>query len=761
MHNFDIKTVTRNIAGRELTMETGRMAKQANGAVFMTYGGTSILVTATASKKAEEGMDFFPLMVDYIEKYYASGKIPGGFFKREAKPSTDATLSARLIDRAIRPLFPEGFRNKVHIVVTVLSYDQENDPAEIGILGASTALTISDIPFHGPIAGVKMGYLEDKMVVNPTAEQLVDSRLELDVAGSQNSIVMIEAGASELSEEEITEAIYTGHETIQELIEMQNELKESAGKEKMEIELDLIPEEILARVNKDFAEKISTASVIKGKLERQEAFEELKAEMLAKYEEEDEEEIYVVNERYYKNAYEELIKKFVRQAILKNHHRVDGRGLDDIRPITCETDILKHAHGSALFTRGETQSLGILTLGTEKDMQIVDGMDVEYKKNYFLHYNFPPFSVGEAGFMRGPGRRELGHGALAERALKEMIPSKEEFPYTIRLVSEILESNGSSSMASVCSGTLAMMAGGVPIKKPVAGIANGLIMEGEEFVVLTDIMGLEDHLGDMDFKVTGTYDGITAIQMDIKIEGITKEIMSIALTKAKAARKYILDLIVATIPEPRKDISEFAPRIESIQIKPDKIGAVIGSGGKTIKMITEETGVDINIEDDGLVSIASSDVQSINRARELINAIVSEPRIGVIYEAKVFRTESFGALVKFMHGMKEGLVHISQLHTARIASTEDVVKVGDEVKVKLIGTDNGKYKLSMVGIPGNPQPDPDKIQKSRPYDKSRSSRGGYSNNRNDDRRGSYSDRRNRNDRHRSNDRYNKKDNNRD
>lgn len=761
MHNFDIKTVTRNIAGRELTMETGRMAKQANGAVFMTYGGTSILVTATASKKAEEGMDFFPLMVDYIEKYYASGKIPGGFFKREAKPSTDATLSARLIDRAIRPLFPEGFRNKVHIVVTVLSYDQENDPAEIGILGASTALTISDIPFHGPIAGVKMGYLEDKMVVNPTAEQLVDSRLELDVAGSQNSIVMIEAGASELSEEEITEAIYTGHETIQELIEMQNELKESAGKEKMEIELDLIPEEILARVNKDFAEKISTASVIKGKLERQEAFEELKAEMLAKYEEEDEEEIYGVNERYYKNAYEELIKKFVRQAILKNHHRVDGRGLDDIRPITCETDILKHAHGSALFTRGETQSLGILTLGTEKDMQIVDGMDVEYKKNYFLHYNFPPFSVGEAGFMRGPGRRELGHGALAERALKEMIPSKEEFPYTIRLVSEILESNGSSSMASVCSGTLAMMAGGVPIKKPVAGIANGLIMEGEEFVVLTDIMGLEDHLGDMDFKVTGTYDGITAIQMDIKIEGITKEIMSIALTKAKAARKYILDLIVATIPEPRKDISEFAPRIESIQIKPDKIGAVIGSGGKTIKMITEETGVDINIEDDGLVSIASSDVQSINRARELINAIVSEPRIGVIYEAKVFRTESFGALVKFMHGMKEGLVHISQLHTARIASTEDVVKVGDEVKVKLIGTDNGKYKLSMVGIPGNPQPDPDKIQKSRPYDKSRSSRGGYSNNRNDDRRGSYSDRRNRNDRHRSNDRYNKKDNNRD
>ncbi|MCF7919391.1 MAG: polyribonucleotide nucleotidyltransferase [Candidatus Cloacimonetes bacterium] len=739
MHNFDIKTLTRTINGRELTVETGRMAKQAGGAVFMTYGGTSILVTATVSKNVSEGQDFFPLTVDFIEKYYASGKIPGGFFKREARPSTAATLSARLIDRAIRPLFPDGFRNSVHVVITVLSYDQVNDPAVIGILGASMALSISEIPFNGPIAGVKMGMIDGKFIINPTAEELETSRLNLDVAGTETSIVMIEAGALELSEEDMTNAIYTGHETIKELIVMQKELTALAGKEKIEVVLDIIPEPIISKVEADFGEKISAASNIKGKLERQETFEAIKEEMLKKYEEDDDVETYITNERYYQNAYEALIKKFVRYTILHNHHRVDGRGLDDIRPITCEIDILKQTHGSALFTRGETQSLGILTLGTERDMQIIDSMDEEYKKHYFLHYNFPPFSVGEAGFMRGPGRRELGHGALAERALEAMIPSKEEFPYTIRMVSEILESNGSSSMASVCSGTLALMAGGVPIKKPVAGIANGLIMEGEDFVVLTDIMGLEDHLGDMDFKVTGTYEGITAIQMDIKIEGITKEIMGIALQKAKVARAYILDQIVALIPEPRAELSTFAPRIETMKINPDKIGAVIGSGGKTIKMITELTGVDINIDDDGQINIASPDVNSINKAREMILSIVEEPRMGVIYDAKVFRTESFGALVKFMNGMKEGLVHISKLHTARINQTEDVVKVGDEVKVKLLDIDNGKYRLSMVGIPGNPQPDPSKIQAApRPSDRGSYDRG--SSDRNSAPRSNYRDR---------------------
>jgi polyribonucleotide nucleotidyltransferase len=706
VHNFAIKRLTKTIAGRELTLETGRMAKQAGGSVFMTYGGTSILVTATASQSVSEGQDFFPLTVDFVEKYYASGKIPGGFFKREARPSTKATLSARLIDRAIRPLFPDGFRNAVHVVITVLSYDQINDPNALGILGASTALTISDIPFNGPLAGTTVGLLGEEIIINPTVEQLETSSLVLDVAASESSIVMIEAGANELTEATITEAIYVGHETIKELVAMQLEFAEGVSKEKMAIELDITPEDIIKRIDNDFGTKISEAANIKGKLERQSAFESLEAEMLLRYSEEDDEETNLAQTRYYKKAFEQIIKKFVRQAILHNHHRVDGRGLDDIREITCEIDILPYVHGSALFTRGETQSLVVLTLGSERNVQIIDGLEEEYKKRYYLHYNFPPFSVGEAGFMRGPGRRELGHGALAERALEPMIPTREEFPYTLRLVSEILESNGSSSMASVCAGTLAMMAGGVPLKKPVAGIANGLIMEGEDFVVLTDIMGLEDHLGDMDFKVTGTVDGITAIQMDIKIEGITKDIMAQALAKAKVARLHIIDKIVELIPEPRTELSPYAPRIESITISQDKIGAVIGSGGKTIKMIIEETGVDINIDDDGIVNIVSPDVDSIDKARKMILSIVEEPKIGVIYDATVFRTEGFGALVKFMNGMKEGLVHISKLHHSRINQTEDVVKVGDEVKVKLLESENGKYRLSMVGIPGNPEPKP-------------------------------------------------------
>jgi len=738
LHNFAIKRLTKTIAGRELTLETGRMAKQAGGSVFMTYGGTSILVTATASAKAHEGQSFFPLTVDFIEKYYAAGKIPGGFFKREARPSTKATLSARLTDRSIRPLFPDGFRNSVHVVITVLSYDGINDPASIGILGASTALMISDIPFNGPISGISVGLIDNEIIINPTTEQLTTSLLNLDVAASENSIVMIEAGANELGEEIITEAIYTGHETIKELIAMQLEFADGVTKEKMAINLDTIPEEIISRLDKDFGSKISEGANIKGKLERQTTFENLEEEMLTKYQEADDEETYLVNERYYKNAFEHLIKKFVRYAILHNHHRVDGRGLDDIRDITCEVDILPSVHGSALFTRGETQSLGVLTLGSERNVQIIDSLEEEYKKRYYLHYNFPPYSVGEAGFMRGPGRRELGHGALAERALEPMIPAHEEFPYTLRLVSEILESNGSSSMASVCSATMAMMAGGVPLKKPVAGIANGLIMEGEDYVVLTDIMGLEDHLGDMDFKVTGTVDGITAIQMDIKIEGITKEIMAQALAKAKVARLYIIEKIVEVIPEPRKELSPFAPRIESMTINQDKIGAVIGSGGKTIKMIIEETGVDVNIDDDGTVNIVSADVASIDKARNMILSIVEEPKMGVIYDAEVFRTEGFGALVKFMNGMKEGLVHISQLHHTRIAQTEDVVKVGDKVKVKLLESDRGKYRLSMVGIPDNPEPKPGSAPARPPSDRRPSSgrdreRRPYNSNRSDSR----------------------------
>jgi len=692
------------IAGKQLTFETGRMAKQANGSVFITYGGTSILVAATASKEPKEGTDFFPLTVDFIEKMYASGKIPGGFFKREAKPSTDATLSARLIDRAIRPLFPEGFRNAVHVVITVLSFDGINHPGNLGILGASAALSISDIPFNGPIAGVTVGIIDEEIVVNPELDKIEKSNLELDVAGTESSIVMIEAGASEVTEEQMMDAIYIGHETIKGIIGFQKEFIAEAGKEKMEIVLDLVPDDIQKRVENDFGKAVEGSAKIHGKLERYEAFENTKTEMLEKYKAEDDEETFTANERYYKNAYEDLIKKFVRNAILKDNHRVDGRGMDDIREITCEIDVLPQVHGSALFTRGETQSLGVITLGTERDEQVIDALGEEYKKSYFLHYNFPPFSVGEAGFMRGPGRRELGHGALAERALKPMMPSKDEFPYTIRVVSEILESNGSSSMATVCSGTLSMMAAGVPLKKPVAGIANGLIMEGNDFVVLTDIMGLEDHLGDMDFKVTGTKDGITAMQMDIKIEGITKEIMAIALEKAKTARLFILDKITETIPECRKELAASAPRIETLNVAQDKIGMIIGPGGKMIKHIIEETGVDINIDDDGRISIASPDKVSIDKARNFISNIVNDPEMYKVYDGIVTRIEPFGAFVKFMSDTKEGLVHISQLHSARINRVEDMLKLGDKVRVKYVGLDRGKVKLSMKEVEGNPKP---------------------------------------------------------
>ncbi|RLC51655.1 MAG: polyribonucleotide nucleotidyltransferase [Candidatus Cloacimonadota bacterium] len=704
MHNFNIIKKEIEIAGRKLIVETGRMAKQANGSVFITYGNTSILVTATMAKEASEGTDFFPLTVDFIEKMYASGKIPGGFFKREAKPSTDAILSARLIDRAIRPLFPEGFRNAVQIVVTVLSFDGINNPGALGIFGASMALSISDIPFNGPIAGITVGLKNDNIIINPSLLTIEDSDLNLDVAGTENSIVMIEAGANEISEEQMMNAIYEGHEVIKRLVEFQKEFVEETGKEKIEVVLDVIPEEIIKKIESEYGEKIEKAATIHGKLERYAAFDNLKQEMLEKYAQQDNEEEFEQNERYYKNAFEELVKRFVRNAILHKHHRVDGRDLDDIRPITCEIDILSQVHGSALFTRGETQALAIVTLGTEKDEQIVDGLEEEFKKRFFLHYNFPPFSVGETGFMRGPGRRELGHGALAERALRPMMPTEEEFPYTVRIVSEILESNGSSSMATVCSGTLALMAAGVPIKKPVAGIANGLIMEDGEYVVLTDIMGLEDHLGDMDFKVTGTRDGITAMQMDIKIEGISREIMKIALEKAKNARHYILDIFETVIKEPRKEISDTAPQIEQIKIPIDKIGELIGPGGKMIKHIIEETQADINIKDDGTVSIASPDRISINKAKAMISDIVSEPVFGNVYDGVVSRVEVYGAFVKFMSGTKEGLVHISQMHELRLNRVEDMLKVGDKVKVKYIGLDKGKYKLTMKGVKGNPEP---------------------------------------------------------
>lgn len=710
MHNFKIIKKTVEFCGRTLTIETGKMAKQANGAVFMQYGQTTVLTTATMAKEFSEGLDFFPLTVDYNEKMFASGKIPGGFFKRESKPSTDATLNARQIDRSIRPLFPDGFRNAVQVVVNVLSYDGVNDPSVLGVLGASLALSISDIPFHGPIAGVTVGYVDDNVIVNPTIEQLNGtSKLNLNVAGSENSIVMIESAATELTEQTMLDAVYTGHDEIKKLVALQKEFIAEAAKPKVEIKLHTIPEDIMTKIEADYGVMVSEAAVILGKQERQEAFDKAEEDMLTKYREADG-DAFEDNLRYYKEAFHELIKRFVRKSILEKHHRVDGRGLDDIRDITCEIDILPVVHGSALFTRGETQSLGTVTLGGGSDQQVIDGLEDEYKKTFYLHYNFPPFSVGEVGRMGAPGRRELGHGNLAERALKVVIPDQEVFPYTIRIVSDILESNGSSSMATICSGTLSMMAAGVPIKSPVAGIANGLIMEGSEYVVLTDIMGLEDHLGDMDFKVAGTKDGITAMQMDIKIEGITKEIMTIALEKAKVARLHIIGEMEKTIGAPREDLAPTAPRIESFKIPTDKIGEVIGPSGKNIKNVIEVCKVEINIEDDGTVRILSPDKDSIEKAKNMILSVVIEPEMNKVYDGVVTRMESFGAFVKFL-GAKEGMVHVSQLHTARINQPGDMLKLGDVVKVRVIGNERGKIALSMKGLEGNPQPSEEAIEK--------------------------------------------------
>ncbi|HNX00505.1 MAG TPA: polyribonucleotide nucleotidyltransferase [Candidatus Cloacimonadota bacterium] len=713
MHNFNIIRKSIDFCGRTLTLETGKIAKQANGSVLVTYGETIVLVTAVIGDLPKEETDFFPLTVDYMEKMFASGKVPGGFFKREAKPTTDATLNARLIDRTIRPLFPEGFRNPVHVVVTVLSYDEVNDPAYMGMIGASAALGISDIPFNGPIAGATVGYLDDKFVVNPSLQDMKDSMLNLSVGGSKTSIVMIEGAASEMSEEQMLEAVYLGHEEIKKVCILQDEFTAEAGKPKIEIKLDVIPEDIIRKIENDFEQKIKDAANILGKQARNDAFDQLKEQFIGKYTEELGIDGYNETKHHYMAGYEELIRKCVREAILFNNHRVDGRTMDEIRPITCEIDILPRVHGSALFTRGETQALGTVTLGGGDDAQIIDGLAEEYKKHFYLQYNFPPYSVGEVGRMGAPGRRELGHGNLAERGLQAVIPSMEDFPYSMRIVSDIMESNGSSSMASVCAGTLALMAAGVPIKAPVAGIANGLIMEGDKFVVLTDIMGLEDHLGDMDFKVTGTRKGITAMQMDIKIQGITKEIMSIALTKALAARNHILDIIHETIPESRADLSSYAPRVISFKVPTDRIGEIIGPSGKMIKSIIEATKCSINIDDTGTVTLLSPDKASIDAAQGMIMNIITDLEVGQIYEGVVSRIEPFGAFVKVM-GTKEGLVHISQMHTARLAAPEDMVHLGDKVKVRYIGSEKGKISLSMKDVPGNPEPDPSKLQERTP-----------------------------------------------
>lgn len=697
---FDEKTYEFQVGTQTIKLSTGKVARQAGGSVMIQAGGTVLLVTATRSKDVKDGQDFFPLTVDYIEKFYASGKFPGGFIKRESKPSTEEILISRLIDRPIRPLFPEGFLNAVHIVITVMSADGINQPENLATIGVSAALGLSDIPFAGTVAGVTVGYIDGEYILNPTAEQLENGDIHLSVAGTKEAVTMVEAGAREVSEEVMLEAIIFGHEKIKEICAEQDKFLSQFEIEKYEFEKAEVDAEIKEYLD-SYEKELEEAIMTPGKLEKYEAIDNLEIKLyedfLNKLESE-EKEISETLEKEFKNYYHDLEKKIVREAILYKKYRPDGRETKEIRPIDVEIDTLPVPHGSALFTRGETQALVVATLGSKADEQIVDGMESETRKKFFLHYNFPPYSVGEAGFMRAPGRRELGHGNLAERALKYVMPSEEEFPYTVRLVSEITESNGSSSQASICGGSLALMAAGVPIKSTVAGIAMGLVKEGDTFTVLTDIQGLEDHLGDMDFKVAGTKDGITAIQMDIKIEGINREIMEIALKQAFEGRMFIMEKMETVISEPRKEVSENAPKIELMKIDPSKIAGLIGPGGKTIKAIIEETGVSIDIEDDGNVSIFGKDSEGMKKALELVKAQTQSVELNAVYDGKVTKITKFGAFVEVLPG-KEGLLHISEISDKRVAKVEDVLKEGQIVKVKVITLeDENKFNLSMKAL---------------------------------------------------------------
>ncbi|AVQ22193.1 polyribonucleotide nucleotidyltransferase [Fusobacterium necrophorum subsp. funduliforme] len=694
---FDEKTLEMELAGRSLKVSTGKIARQSCGAIMIQYGDTVLLSTVNRSKEARKGVDFFPLTVDYIEKFYAAGKFPGGFNKRESRPSTDATLIARLIDRPIRPMFPEGFTYDVHIVNTVFSFDEKNTPDYLGIIASSLALSISDIPFLGPVAGVVVGYIDGEFVLNPTPEQLEKSLLDLSVAGTKEAVNMVEAGAKELDEETMLKAILFAHENIKKICAFQEEFVKICGKEKITFEKEEVDPMISSFIEEHGHERLQQAVLTLGKKNREEAVDSLEEELLeafvAKhYPEIPEEELPEEPILAFKKYYHDLMKTLVREAILYKKHRVDGRSTTEIRPLDAQINVLPIPHGSALFTRGETQSLATATLGTKEDEQLVDNLEKEYYKKFYLHYNFPPYSVGETGRMGAPGRRELGHGSLAERALRYVIPTEEEFPYTIRVVSDITESNGSSSQASICGGSLALMSAGVPIKEHVAGIAMGLIKEGEEFTVLTDIMGLEDHLGDMDFKVAGTKSGITALQMDIKITGITEEIMRIALSQAHVARQQILEVMNAAISSPA-DLKPNVPRIQQIMIPKDKIAILIGPAGKNIKGIIEETGSTIDITDDGKVSIFSKDADVLEHTLRLVNNYVKDVELNEVYEGKVVGIQKFGAFMEILPG-KEGLLHISEISKERVSNVEDVLKIGDVFKVKVISMENGKIALS-------------------------------------------------------------------
>jgi polyribonucleotide nucleotidyltransferase len=684
-----IKKVELEFHGRPLSIEVGRMAKQADGAALVQYGETVVLVTAVAAKELKLDTDFFPLTVDYQERTFAAGKIPGGFFKREGRPSEKEILTCRLIDRSIRPLFSEGLRCETQIIATVLSADRENDPDVVAMLGTSVALHVSDIPFNGPLAGVRIGRINGEWIVNPTQSQLPESDTDIFLSGSRDAIVMVEGGARMVPEDEILEALFTGHRAIQPLLDIQEEIRAEVGKAKRQVPLAQLDAAVARRIEELAVARLREAIEIPEKLERYKRISEVKSEVVSQAL-----ESFPDREKDIKGAFDELKRKCFRDLVIEHERRIDGRGLKDVRPITCEVEVLPRTHGSALFTRGETQALVVTTLGTASDEQKIDALIGEHYKKFMLHYNFPPFSVGEVKFLRGPSRRDIGHGNLAERALLPVLPPEESFPYTVRIVSEVLESNGSTSMATVCGGSLSMMDAGVPVAAPVAGIAMGLIKEREHVRVLSDILGDEDHLGDMDFKVAGTPDGVTSLQMDIKISGVSRDVMRRALYQAREGRLQILGIMGQTIAAHRASVSGHAPRIITIKVKPDKIREIIGPGGKVIRGIIEATGVKMDVEDDGTVTIASSDEAASKKAVEMVQRIAAEAEVGKIYKGTVRKIVDFGAFVEILPGT-DGLIHISQLAPERVRRVSDILKEGDEVMVKVLEIDRqGKIRLS-------------------------------------------------------------------
>lgn len=675
--------------GRSFCIETGRVAKQANGAVLARYGETVVLVTAVSSGEKREGIDFLPLTVNYLEMTYAAGKIPGGFFKREGRPTDREILISRFIDRPLRPLFPKGFQNETQIIATVLSADTDHDPSILGMIGASTALYLSDIPFDIPIGGVKVGRIDGEYVLNPTPDELELSDIDLFVAGSEDAIIMVEGSAKEVREEAILEAIWFGHQSLKPVIQLQKQIREACGKQKREVDFQKTDDLLVQKVRTMVQERLPEVYEIPEKIKRRERLEEILNLTFRDCGAEDE-----LSQKVVKKVFEEIDRSLKRKWMLEKKKRIDGRTFSEIRPISCEVGILPRTHGSALFTRGETQVLAVVTFGTSEDEQKINSLMGETYKSFMLHYNFPPFCTGEVAPLRSPSRREIGHGALAERAILPVLPSNDKFPYTIRIVSEVLESNGSSSMATVCGATLSLMDAGVPIKAPVAGIAMGLILEDGEEAILSDILGDEDHIGDMDFKMAGTSEGVTAIQMDIKTKGISKEVLRRVLTQSREGRLYILDKMKETLPEPRKDLSRHAPRIFTLQVKQEKIRDIIGPGGKTIRSIVEQTGVKIDVDDSGTVKLASPNYESIEKAIQIIKRLTQEVEVGGLYTGKVKRIMGFGAIVEIFPGT-DGLVHISQLADYHVKEVTDVLKEGDDVLVKVIDVDpQGRIRLS-------------------------------------------------------------------